>query len=233
MKLGLTQEALADRAGVSRKWLIGLEQGVRTRAELGKVLDTFEALGISINLSFNAEPEIESSDEDRYHSIARISPAASEAIRKASSLDQSSFPRLAPSNIGQSAFQKLAASGLGESSFQKFAKELRNQTGIRNLAASDLGQSAFQKLATSGLGESSFQKFAKELRNQTGIRNLATSDLGQSALQQSHRKELPSPDASTFDRNSSTANDVDSEQDQAHLDNDECNKPDNKDENNE
>ncbi|MGP5718209.1 helix-turn-helix domain-containing protein [Glutamicibacter arilaitensis] len=194
MKLGLTQEALADRAGVSRKWLIGLEQGVRTRAELGKVLDTFEALGISINLSFNAEPEIESSDEDRYQSIAHISPAASEAIRKASSLDQSSFPRLAPSNIGQSAFQKLAASGLGESSFQKFAKELRNQTGIRNLAASDLGQSA---------------------------------------LQQSLRKELPSSDASTFDRNSSTANDVESEQDQALLDNDECNEPDNKDENNE
>ncbi|MGP5663629.1 helix-turn-helix domain-containing protein [Glutamicibacter arilaitensis] len=194
MKLGLTQEALADRAGVSRKWLIGLEQGVRTRAELGKVLDTFEALGISINLSFNAESEIESSDEDRYQSIAHISPAASEAIRKASSMDQSSFPRLAPSNIGQSAFQKLAASGLGESSFQKFAKELRNQTGIRNLAASDLGQSA---------------------------------------LQQSLRKELPSSDASTFDRNSSTANDVESEQDQALLDNDECNEPDNKDENNE
>lgn len=194
MKLGLTQEALADRAGVSRKWLIGLEQGVRTRAELGKVLDTFEALGISINLSFNAEPEIESSDEDRYHSIARISPAASEAIRKSSSLDQSSFPRLAPSNIGQSAFRKLAASGLGESSFQKFAKELRNQTGIRNLAASDLGQSA---------------------------------------LQQSLRKGLPSSDASTSDRNSSTANDVESEQDQALLDNDECNEPDNKDENNE
>ncbi|MGO3526781.1 helix-turn-helix domain-containing protein [Glutamicibacter arilaitensis] len=194
MKLGLTQEALADRAGVSRKWLIGLEQGVRTRAELGKVLDTFEALGISINLSFNAELEIESSDEDRYHSIARISPAASEAIRKASSLNQSSFPRLAPSNIGQSAFRKLAASGLGESSFQKFAKELRIQTGIRNLAASDLGQSA---------------------------------------LQQSLRKGLPSSDASTFDRNSSTANDVESEQDQALLDNDECNEPDNKDENNE
>ncbi|MGO2327361.1 helix-turn-helix domain-containing protein [Glutamicibacter arilaitensis] len=194
MKLGLTQEALADRAGVSRKWLIGLEQGVRTRAELGKVLDTFEALGISINLSFNAETEIESSDEGRYHSIARISPAASEAIRKATSLDQSSSPRLAPSNIGQSAFQKLAASGLGESSFQKFAKELRNQTGIRNLAASDLGQSA---------------------------------------LQQSLRKGLPSSDASTFDRNSSTANDVESEQDQALLDNDECNEPVNKDENNE
>lgn len=193
MKLGLTQEALADRAGVSRKWLIGLEQGVRTRAELGKVLDTFEALGISINLSFNAELEIESSDEDRYHSIARISPAASEAIRKASSLDQSSFPRLAPSNIGQSAFRKLAASGLGESSFQKFAKELRNQTGIRNLA----------------------------------------SDLGQSALQQSLRKGFPSSDASTFDRNSSTANDEGDEQDQALLDNDECNEPDNKDENNE
>lgn len=94
MKLGLTQEALADRAGVSRKWLIGLEQGVRTRAELGKVLDTFEALGISINLSFNAEPEIESSDEDRYQSIAHISPAASEAIRKASRSRSVLFPKI-------------------------------------------------------------------------------------------------------------------------------------------
>lgn len=46
----MTQAALAARAGVSRKWLIGLEQGARTRAELGKVFDVLRALELSIQL---------------------------------------------------------------------------------------------------------------------------------------------------------------------------------------
>jgi transcriptional regulator with XRE-family HTH domain len=54
-RAGMTQAALALRAGVSRKWLIGLEQGARTGAELGKVLDVLRALNLSIQLF--EEPE--------------------------------------------------------------------------------------------------------------------------------------------------------------------------------
>lgn len=46
----LTQESLATLAGVSRSWLIGVEQGKRQRAELDKILNVLEALGINLVL---------------------------------------------------------------------------------------------------------------------------------------------------------------------------------------
>lgn len=49
-RAGLTQASLAASAGVSRKWLIGLEQGARTGAELGKVLAVLRTLDLSIQL---------------------------------------------------------------------------------------------------------------------------------------------------------------------------------------
>lgn len=50
-RAGLTQASLAELAGVSRKWLIGLEQGTRTRAELIKILDVLRTLDLTITLS--------------------------------------------------------------------------------------------------------------------------------------------------------------------------------------
>ncbi|MFC7332467.1 helix-turn-helix domain-containing protein [Rhodocista pekingensis] len=47
--LGLSQRTLAEKAGVSRDWLIGLEQG-RPRAELGLVLRTLAALDLALRL---------------------------------------------------------------------------------------------------------------------------------------------------------------------------------------
>jgi y4mF family transcriptional regulator len=44
---GLSQKALADKAGVSRKFLIDLEAG-HERAELGKTLAVLAALGLSL-----------------------------------------------------------------------------------------------------------------------------------------------------------------------------------------
>jgi len=46
----LTQESLATLAGVSRSWLIGVEQGKRQRAELDKILNVLEALDINLVL---------------------------------------------------------------------------------------------------------------------------------------------------------------------------------------
>lgn len=48
-ELGLTQAALADRAGVSRKWVHELEGGKPT-AELGLVVRTLQALGLELDV---------------------------------------------------------------------------------------------------------------------------------------------------------------------------------------
>jgi len=48
--LRLSQQELADRAGVSRPWLVTVEQG-HSRAELGKVLALLAELGLTLDLS--------------------------------------------------------------------------------------------------------------------------------------------------------------------------------------
>jgi HTH-type transcriptional regulator/antitoxin HipB len=48
-KLGLDQEELARRVGVSRKWIVEVEKG-KQRAEIGLVLRTFTALGLKLSL---------------------------------------------------------------------------------------------------------------------------------------------------------------------------------------
>lgn len=45
--LGQSQQELATRVGVSRQWIVEVEQGKR-RAELGLVLRTLEALGLGL-----------------------------------------------------------------------------------------------------------------------------------------------------------------------------------------
>ena len=46
-RLGLTQEALAERVGVSRQWLGDVERG-KASAELGLVLRVVNALGVRL-----------------------------------------------------------------------------------------------------------------------------------------------------------------------------------------
>ncbi|QOT17380.1 helix-turn-helix transcriptional regulator [Paenarthrobacter sp. YJN-5] len=57
---GLSQHALADKAGVSRKFLIDLEAG-HERAELGKTLAVLAALGLSLEAT---DPIPRGSDHD-------------------------------------------------------------------------------------------------------------------------------------------------------------------------
>lgn len=45
---GLTQAALAAKAGVSRQWLVGLEAGPAAGTELGRVLQVLDALDASL-----------------------------------------------------------------------------------------------------------------------------------------------------------------------------------------
>jgi HTH-type transcriptional regulator/antitoxin HipB len=46
-KLRLDQKSLAAKAGVSRQWIVAVEEG-KPRAEIGLILRTIEALGINL-----------------------------------------------------------------------------------------------------------------------------------------------------------------------------------------
>lgn len=50
LDLDLSQDQLARRAGMSRKWVYEFEAG-KPRAEFGHVLRVFEALGLHLDLS--------------------------------------------------------------------------------------------------------------------------------------------------------------------------------------
>lgn len=49
-KLGMDQSDLAEKAGTSRKWIVEVEQG-KPRAEIGLVLRTLKALGVSLDVA--------------------------------------------------------------------------------------------------------------------------------------------------------------------------------------
>lgn len=53
-ELGLTQDELARRAGVTRQWMIRLERGHGT-AELGLVLAVVRELGLAVDLQPTTE----------------------------------------------------------------------------------------------------------------------------------------------------------------------------------
>jgi HTH-type transcriptional regulator / antitoxin HipB len=47
IKLGLDQQSLARKVGVSRQWIVEVEKG-KPRAEIGLLLRTIDALGIPL-----------------------------------------------------------------------------------------------------------------------------------------------------------------------------------------
>ena len=49
-KLGLDQRSLAQKVGISRKWIVEIEKG-KPRAEIGLILRTLKALGVSLELN--------------------------------------------------------------------------------------------------------------------------------------------------------------------------------------
>lgn len=55
-KAGLTQQQLADKAGVSRRWLSTLENGQNLGAELTKVFRAVDALGLELSLGAAPAP---------------------------------------------------------------------------------------------------------------------------------------------------------------------------------
>jgi HTH-type transcriptional regulator/antitoxin HipB len=65
-ELGLSQAQLAERVGVSRKWLSEFERGKAT-AELGLVLRVLDSLDLQVTIASNVEG-------DRAHATGRVSP---------------------------------------------------------------------------------------------------------------------------------------------------------------
>jgi transcriptional regulator with XRE-family HTH domain len=57
-ELGLSQAQLAERAGVSRKWLSEFERGKST-AELGLVLRVLESLDLQVTIAPTGQPDRE------------------------------------------------------------------------------------------------------------------------------------------------------------------------------
>ena len=53
---GWTQAVLAERSGVSRAFVLDLERGARSRAELGRVLAVVRALGLAVILVDDERP---------------------------------------------------------------------------------------------------------------------------------------------------------------------------------
>ncbi len=56
--MGFTQQQLADRAGVSRKWVSEVENG-KLSAELRSLLDVLQAMGFTLRLARQPAPEID------------------------------------------------------------------------------------------------------------------------------------------------------------------------------
>lgn len=61
-KRHLTQAQLAQRAGVSREWLVRLEQG-HPRLEVQLVLDTLEAVGLMLTTGTAVSPAADVAEE--------------------------------------------------------------------------------------------------------------------------------------------------------------------------
>ncbi|GIG20770.1 hypothetical protein Cch01nite_14940 [Cellulomonas chitinilytica] len=57
--LGITQQEAADRAGVSRKWLVNFESGTASAVELSLVLRLFAALDLPLDVPTSDEAEVD------------------------------------------------------------------------------------------------------------------------------------------------------------------------------
>ena len=80
----LTQAELARAAGVSREWLIGVEQGHRPRAELEKVLAVLAALGLPLIVGETPHPAAAPAPQSEATITARATREAIDAMRAAS-----------------------------------------------------------------------------------------------------------------------------------------------------
>jgi HTH-type transcriptional regulator/antitoxin HipB len=62
-KLGFNQSDLAEKAGVGRQWLVGVEHG-KARTEIGLVLRTLTALGLALSVDGGGDRDRKAQGQD-------------------------------------------------------------------------------------------------------------------------------------------------------------------------
>ena len=82
LELGLTQQELADKARVSRKWLVGFEGGSASAVELALVLRLFAALDVPVLLGDTpaTEPAPTAQPLDLNMHLARLADLAGPSL---------------------------------------------------------------------------------------------------------------------------------------------------------
>ncbi|WP_108832825.1 helix-turn-helix domain-containing protein [Actinomyces sp. Marseille-P3109] len=64
LSAGLTQEELARRSGVSRKWIGAVEAGGRPGAEVGKLFAVLRALGMGVQVAPTGDQPVRPENEE-------------------------------------------------------------------------------------------------------------------------------------------------------------------------
>jgi len=63
-QLGISQAQLAERAGVSKRLVVGLEGGEATQISLSRLVAIFDELGIQVEVSYDGEEAAAQEDPD-------------------------------------------------------------------------------------------------------------------------------------------------------------------------
>jgi HTH-type transcriptional regulator / antitoxin HipB len=80
-RVGLDQKSLAEKVGVSRQWIVEVEQG-KPRAEIGLLLRTIGALGIALDAEPSAKEPKEKSASHGLDAHVDIDSIVDSARRK-------------------------------------------------------------------------------------------------------------------------------------------------------
>jgi HTH-type transcriptional regulator/antitoxin HipB len=72
-QLGLDQAALAERIGVSRQWVIGIERG-HARAELALVLRALDSLALRLDAKPDPNSSASSEIDDILNAARKVAP---------------------------------------------------------------------------------------------------------------------------------------------------------------
>jgi HTH-type transcriptional regulator/antitoxin HipB len=71
IKLEMDQSDLAEKAGISRKWIVEVEQG-KPRAEIGLVLRTLTTLGVSLDIAVDRTQKALTSSQSKNVDINHV-----------------------------------------------------------------------------------------------------------------------------------------------------------------
>ncbi|MGO1545576.1 MAG: helix-turn-helix domain-containing protein, partial [Gulosibacter sp.] len=120
---GLTQAQLAERGEVSREWLIGIEQGRRPRAELGKLLGLLRVLGLDLVLE--SPSDVSELDAGERSSSVGASAITTNEITRRAMRDQARATSSALASI-----LKMQSAITGQADF---GSALSNVANLKNL----------------------------------------------------------------------------------------------------